>query len=360
MWKKAIEAIQDNHADWINSNHPAFRNFFREENTLEKGKLNDTALQEHYKAKLFKMFIETSLNGLELDLRTGAKWIENASRLDGNWGWLLAIGVGGAYFTHYLDEDVREHYFKPDNALVAGSGKPSGEAVSLGELWRVNGSWDYCSGSEQASLFTAVTHRKEGISALVLPKEKIRIERNWNAIGLALTCSHTIIAEDIEVPEDHFFDLSRTPAYSQYPISSYPFDLFARVCFVPVIMGISKSLWLEIGKIIDNKLKIWQQYQPEKNHAIQRIRSDFEKNLDRLTTVFYDMIDNSWKGHLNKRDVQMRSLQKSSLELSSFCYKMSSEMIPLLGMEVMKKDHPVQICWQDLQTAYQHMVFRDY
>lgn len=360
MWKAAIEAIQNNDKDWINNNHLAFRSFFREENTLEKGKLGKKALDLHYKERLFKMFIENSLGGLELDLKTGAKWIENASHLDGNWGWLLAIGVGGGYFTHYLEEDLRESFFKPENALIAGSGKPVGKAEKEKDLWKVNGSWDYCSGSEQASLFTAVTQKDGRITAMVLPKDQVKIERNWNAIGLKLTCSHRIIAENVQITEDHFFDLSQSPASSEYPLSSYPFDLFARVCFVPVVLGISKSLWLEVQKIVDRKMNIWKQYQPEKYHKIQHLISEFEKELDKLSNAFYAAVERSWKGHLNKRDAHISAVQKYSLELSHFCYNKTSGIVPLLGMEVMELDHPVQVCWQDLQTAYQHMVFRDY
>ncbi|MDX1544981.1 MAG: hypothetical protein R3214_13645, partial [Christiangramia sp.] len=271
MWKAAIEAIQNNDKDWINKNHLTFRSFFREENTLEKGKLGKNALDKHYSERLFKMFIETSLNGLELDLKTGANWIENASSLDGNWGWLLAIGVGGGYFTHYLDEDVRESFFKPESALVAGSGKPVGEAQKEKDFWAVTGSWDYCSGSEQASLFTAVTMKEGKVTAIVLPKDQVKIERNWNAIGLGLTCSHRIIANNVLIPEDHFFDLSQPPAASHYPLGSYPFDLFARVCFVPVILGISKSLWSGVQQVASSKQRAWQQYQPEKYHEIRRV-----------------------------------------------------------------------------------------
>ncbi len=360
MWEKAIAAIRNNDADWIKTNHSEFRDFFKEDNILEKGKLSANALDEHYNSRLFKMFIETSLNGLELDLKTGAKWIENASFLDGNWGWLLAIGVGGGYFTHYLDEEIRNIYFMPEDALVAGSGKPSGEAVKSEGLWIVNGSWDYCSGSEQASHFTAVTQKEGQIIAVLLPKEQIRIERNWNAIGLKLTCSHKIVAEDVRITSDHFFDLSKAPESSDYPLSSYPFDLFARVCFVPVILGISRGLWLEVMKVADHKMKTWKQFQPKKYHEIQNLISNFEKELDKLSQDFYSIVDTSWQGHLRKRDVCTQALQKSSLKLSSFCYDRSSEIIPLLGMEVVDSHHPVQLCWRNLQTAYQHMVFRNF
>lgn len=359
MWKEAIHAIQNGNNEWIEENHLEFREFFRQQNVLEGGKLNEEALEEHYRTGLFKMFVETSLDGLEMDLQSGAKWLENASRLNANWGWLLAIGVGGAYFSQYLNEDLRNKYFKPKDALVAGSGKPSGEAEPSRELWKVNGTWDYCSGSEQASVFTAVTNREGDNIAVFLPKKEVDIERNWNAIGLQLTCSHRIRAHNVFIPEENFFDLSKKPRNFDYPLGSYPFDLFARVCFVPVVLGVCRSLWLEINRIARDKFDTWKKFQPEKYHKVQHLLSRFERELELHTAKFYELLGKSWQGHKNNKDLRTKKFQKICLELSSYCYKKSSQTIPLLGMEVMDQDHPVQVCWRDLQTAYQHMVFRE-
>ena len=359
MWNEVITAVRQDDISWIDNHREEFEDFFGSENLKTSGHLNESALAYHYEHKLFKMFVEKSLGGLALDMQTGAKWIENASRLNGSWGWLLGIGVGGAYFSHYLPETVRKEFFLPKDALIAGSGKPSGEAVKNGNKWLVNGSWDYCSGSEQASFFTGVTLKEGKITALILPRNKVEIERNWNAIGLELTCSHRITAVNAEMEKDYFFDLSKPPFSSEYPLSSYSFDLFARACFVPVVLGIASALWNEVEILRDRKKQIWQQYQPEKYHKIQNTISEFERTRDELSEMFYETLSRSWEGHLKAKN-NGQGLQKASLELSALCYNSSSAIIPLLGMEVVDADHPLQKCWEDLQTAYQHMIFRDF
>src|SRR5690606_38054747 len=105
--------------------------------------------------RLFKIFLSREYDGLGLPLATGCQWIESCSLLHPSWGWLLAIGSGGAFFTDYLPPATANRYFLPREALVAGSGKPAGSARQLQDgQWQVNGSWSYCSGSEHASLFT--------------------------------------------------------------------------------------------------------------------------------------------------------------------------------------------------------------
>ena len=360
MWNEAITAVKQDDISWIENNRRQFGNFFRNENLNAQGHLKESALAYHYQHKLFKMFLEKSLEGLALDLQTGARWIENAARLNGSWGWLLGIGVGGAYFSHYLPETVRMKFFFPKEALIAGSGKPAGEVVKKGNKWLLNGSWDYCSGSEQASLFTGVTRKDGEISAFILPISKVEIERNWDAIGLDLTCSHRITVVNAEIEEDFFFDLSGQPFSSGYPLSSYSFDLFARACFVPVVTGIATSLWKEVELLRDRKKQIWQQFQPEKYHKIQNTIAEFERSFDDLRNNFYEALTRSWESHLKGKNMNGQGLQKVSLELSAWCYNSSSAIMPLLGMEVVKADHPLQKCWKDLQTAYQHMIFRDF
>lgn len=361
MWTAAINAIKENDEEWISQNRTAFSAFFAASNEEPKGKLNEAALAAHYNYRLFKMFLPTSLNGLELPLQTGSRWIENASALEGNWGWLLAIGVGGAYFADYMSPAVAEKYFLPEDALVAGSGKPDGSAVETeGGSRIVSGSWSYCSGSEQASLFTAVTNTESGIKAVILPVEQVRIRRDWNAIGLPLTCSHTISAEEQEIPRDHFFDLSGSPRPSGYPLASYPFMLFARACFVPVVAGISRAFWLEVSEFLSSRGDVWKKYQPERFAFVaERIRN-YKESMEVLRGDFYKALENSWKHHLSGKDIFEQKVTHKGLTLADFCFESCAEILPKLGMQVLEKEHPLQLLWQDLQTARQHSVFHLY
>lgn len=361
MWVPAIEAIKTGNLSWIENNRKAFVLFFSEENLEYRGKLNSKALEYHYRERLFKIFLSRDYNGLELPLDTGSKWIENAATLEPNWGWLLAIGVGGAYFADFMPEEIANKYFSPENALVAGSGKPSGEALKIADgNWQVNGSWSYCSGSEQASLFTAVTLKENVPTAFILPVKNGKIHRDWNAIGLPLTCSHSISAKAAEIPEDNFFNLGSTPRKSGYPLGNYPFLLFALSCFVPVIVGISRAFWMETGDYLKKKESLWQQYQPERWKYISKKQRHFIEGQEILKRKFYALQENSWRSLLKNEDIGEKELGAQGLKLAEFCFNSCSSVMPELGMEVLDKSNPVQRLWQDLQTAFQHMIFHQF
>lgn len=361
MWNAAIRAIQNNDDLWIRENRKDFQNFFSEENLLPQGKLKASALKFHYREKLFKMFLSRDLGGLELPLHTGNRWIENASALEANWGWLLAIGVGGAYFADFMSPEISSNYFLPENALIAGSGKPSGKAIKTADgKWQIKGSWSYCSGSEQASFFTAVTKWETGNKAFILPVEKAVIRRDWNAIGLPLSCSHTIFAEDIEIPDNYFFDLAGSPGESEYPLAKYPFRLFALSCFVPVIVGISRAFWMEVREYLIEKEPLWKKFQPDRLKYLSDEQQHFLSGQSILKSEFFSLLEKSWNFLLENKEIREKELGEKGLQLAGFCFNSCSKIVPQLGMQVLDKEHLIQRFWQDLQTAYQHMVFRRY
>ncbi|MDT0647807.1 hypothetical protein RM545_13995 [Zunongwangia sp. F260] len=361
MWEKAIEAIKTSDKKWIKDNQHAFSFFFRRENEKPQGKLNAEALAAHYRADLFKMFLGKPYNGLALPLPEGSKWIENAAALDGNWGWLLAIGVGGAYFADYMHPETAEKYFSPKNALVAGSGKPVGKAFKMdNNTYKVSGKWSYCSGSEQASMYTGVTKKDGEISAFVVARKLANIDPDWNAVGLPLTCSHSIILEEAEIPYSDFFNLAENPRQSGYPLASYPFLLFARACFVPVVCGISEAVWNSISGLLEEKKELWQQFQPDRYKYVARKIGEFSEQKSGLTEAFYQKLEKSWENHLDGKDPLEKEVSSIGLQLSEFCYHSVAAIIPKLGMKVLEKGEPLQQKWQNLQTAYQHMSFHEY
>lgn len=361
MWIEAIEAIKTSDEDWIKKYRLKFKRFFEEQNDMPAGGLNLEARDVHYRSKLFKMFLSKDLNGLELPLQTGSLWIEEASALEGNWGWLLAIGAGGAYFADHMPEKIAHKYFCPEEALIAGSGKPDGKAEEISDgLWKVTGKWEYCSGSEQASVYTAVTIKMGRITAIILPKDKIGLVRDWNTFGLPLTCSHTIKAENSSIPSDHFFDLSTPPRPSSYPLGNYPFNLFALACFVPVVVGISRAFWDWVEEYLTNRKQIWQNFQPERYDLVFNSLQEYRQQSGALKSNFYERLEKSWKNHIIGGDPSADEVGNIGRDLVEFCFKSCSEIHPHLGMQVLNKTHPVQTCWQNLQVAYQHGIFHTY
>ena len=82
--------------------------------------------------------------------------------------------------------------------------------------------------------------------------------------------------------------------------------------------------------------------------------------LSDLRSKFYQLVEQSWTAHTEGHSVLEKEVTESGLFLAEYCYTTTAAILPKLGMEVLDKEHPLQLLWQDLQTAYQHMVFHQY
>lgn len=97
------------------------------------GKLPQDILDIIYEQQLFKLFIAKELGGKDLDLLEGIKVFQRMSAIDGNFGWLVTIGTGGNLFIPTLTQEIGEKIFSPNDAVIAGSGYPTGTAVKMAD-----------------------------------------------------------------------------------------------------------------------------------------------------------------------------------------------------------------------------------
>lgn len=165
----------------------------------QTGQISDELLQFIYNNQLFKLIVSEKVGGKMLDLPNAAKVFQDASYIDGNFGWAVTIGSGGGMFVPNMTKATMEECYSPLDAVIAGSGFPAGTANPVEGGYIVNGKWFYCSGSQFATTFTAsctVENESEEILAFAFKPEQIDVIENWDAFGLKGTSSHSIQVTD--------------------------------------------------------------------------------------------------------------------------------------------------------------------
>lgn len=120
-----------------------------------RGAIAPETLAYMYEAGLFKLFVPAELGGHALPLPEALRVFEQASGIDGSFGWLVTIGSGGGFFAATFTAEQAVRWFADPKAVVAGSGHPNGIARPAPGGYVVSGRWSYCSGASYASLFTA-------------------------------------------------------------------------------------------------------------------------------------------------------------------------------------------------------------
>ncbi|XXF77038.1 acyl-CoA dehydrogenase family protein [Myxococcaceae bacterium GXIMD 01537] len=172
-------------------------------------------------AGCFRMFVPRSHGGEDLDLLPGLEIIETLARADGAAAWTVMIGSETAHLLALLPRHVYDEvYAKGPDVIMGGAFNAQGRAEKVEGGYRVNGHWNFASGSQHCDLFfgnCVVTQNgrplpgpAEGIPAtraMLFKQSDVRILENWSVLGLRGTDSHDIAVEDVFVPEERSFDI---------------------------------------------------------------------------------------------------------------------------------------------------------
>lgn len=325
------------------------------------GQLPIDILEAIYEQKLFKLFTPKELGGKDLNLLEGMKVFQQMSALDGNLGWLVTIGTGGNAFIPTFNQEICKKIFSPRNAVIAGSGYPTGTAVQMEGGYRVSGQWKYCSGADYATTFTMncfVKHegiRADQIISCSVEREHVEILHDWRAMGLKATASHTISIQNAWVPQEATFQLGAIHNNYGSFVHSFPFGTFAEASFLSVCLGITENFLEQTSIMIKQKSN--DPSRAERMGTLQSLLMQQQKNFKQLEEQFYAILTQYWERHKaghDLTDVELQQFSQMSKDSATSCVDIANSFIRNLGMEAITETSSINRIWRNLYTAAQH------
>jgi len=336
------------------------------------GQVTPDVLNTIYDHRLFHLFVPDVLEGRMTTLPDATRIFQESARIDGNLGWLVTIGAGGGFFAALMSPDISRRVFARREAVIAGSGMPTGTARQVDGGYIVTGSWKYCSGSTYATTFTANAVIQQGstlqdasgeptadqgepeIRSFIMNPDQIVIQQDWNAFGLRATGSHTISAVEAFVPDEMTFSLTEMKGYENEPIYRYPFLPFAQVSFASVAIGIAEH-FLEAAESLAVK-------RGSSSHVIGKLNENKAAFLLSVAN-FFKRVEASWaeliaNGALS--NVTETQVTSQSIETAHAALSCGQQLFPLFGLSAAMEDSEINRCWRDLQTACSHALLRSY
>lgn len=320
------------------------------ERTLSKG-----ILEALYEQKLLKVFVPDTLGGLGKNLIDGLKIFRQMGQLDGNIGWAVTIGSGGNMFLPLFQQHEGEEYFKPENAVISGSGKLDGTARKVEGGYIISGRWHYCSGADYGTTFTMNTVNEDNREVVTcsVKRENVTVIQDWQAVGLKATASHTIQLDNVFVRDSETFQFDQIQNNFHLPVHTFPFLTFSESSFFSLVIGMARNVLMKQQQALSEKFnEEHSRYQlvSEKIQQAQTVVDQIEEQFDvRVATL--------WQQHTE------RQLEEQLLsEFSQFCQTASSELqselqslMRYFGMEAVLETSELSYSWRNFCTANQHV-----
>jgi alkylation response protein AidB-like acyl-CoA dehydrogenase len=307
----------------------------------------------------FRLWIPASHGGLELSLPDALRIYQAAAHIDGSLGWAVMIGAGGGMFAAWLNETAAQELFAPPEALVAGSGHPTGYAERVPGGYRVRGAWRFASGAHYASVFTAACIvTQDGVAmtdasgsplvrAMSIAPADVRILETWDPIGMRGTGSHDFEVRDAWVPEHHSFSVLTDAPRATGALYRLPFGVLTELPVSAVGLGIAAHALQEFASATPTD-------------CASEVRTRFARAsaaLELATAGVFAIADEAWRtverderpdARLLARITALCSVSQEQLRVAV------AALVSVAGMRAIDSGNGFSRAWRDLQTLGAH------
>ncbi|GIH75483.1 acyl-CoA dehydrogenase family protein [Planobispora longispora] len=187
----------------------------RQAETEARGYYAEDTHEEFRKAGFYRILVPRRFGGYEFGVDTFARVVMTLTRACPSTGWMYCLGASHALVVASLfDERTQTELFSGGDFICPATVVPSGTAERTPEGgWRLNGTWNYCSGSPYATHFLGHTMVSPAAGEPAGPMMFIVPRREWTRLddwglqlGLKGSGSHGIAMRDALIPAHYTMD----------------------------------------------------------------------------------------------------------------------------------------------------------
>ncbi|KAB2341570.1 acyl-CoA dehydrogenase family protein [Actinomadura rudentiformis] len=169
--------------------------------------ISQTSVEQLAEAGAFRMLVPRRFGGSESDLIAFVETIRDISGACGSTGWLVSwFGVHSWHLSLFPVKAQDEVWETGPDALVTAAYAATGHVVEVRGGFRIQGRWSWATGCRHAgwALLGGMISTPDGAPAdlvtFLVPMTDLRVEANWDTVGLRGIGSHDLVADDVYVP----------------------------------------------------------------------------------------------------------------------------------------------------------------
>jgi alkylation response protein AidB-like acyl-CoA dehydrogenase len=210
------------------------------EETEQRGRPAVESLEVVRQAGDFALRMPVAHGGSWADTSTVVRRLAELGRSCPSTAWNVGTSAVSKTMTvSGLGDALPDAFTADPNAQACGSGVPAGRAERGPDGTRVSGRWPSVSGCEDSTWagLGVMDGLADGLAdgagptMALIPLTDLRIERTWDMAGMRGTGSHSLVAENVLVPDEHIFRVPFTLA----------FRLFAGLTVLAPVVGATRG-----------------------------------------------------------------------------------------------------------------------
>ena len=339
----------------------------------ETRRLPPTLLDKLHEARLFRLLLPRSSNGIETDPVTFFHVIETIARGDASTAWCLSQAGGCSMSAAYLALPVAQEIFGDDpRAVLAWGPGPRVRAVECDGGYRVTGVWSFASGGRHATWLGAhcPIYKADGTPRLDddgRPVERTMLVRTedvawtdiWNVVGLRGTASDQFALTDYFVPAGRSMtrDFEKEcrepgPLYRMSAMTCYELG------FSGVALGIARASLDSFVDVARTKVPRGKKSPIRDNAVVQTQLAQAEVGIRAARAYLLQSVAEIWKrvsaGNPLTMDqrIVLRMASTNAIhkarEAVDFAYNAA-------GATAIFEDHPLERRFRDIHTVTQQL-----
>jgi len=304
---------------------------------------------------LWNLWVPKDYGGLERSLIQGLKELRSLAQVDGSLGWTVTLCSGANFFVGNLQREVAQEIFSRPRGTVCfgGSGGIHGTAEKQGDGYVITGSWRYATGAPYLSHFTLNAKLREAgrdlvhpdgtplVRSFLLKREDVEVIKDWAAMGLKATATHSFGVHSRWVPAKYSFQYNDIKL--PQPIFKVDFQVFADLTLWANYIGMAGRYCEEAQRICGPG-------------GLERLSARITQADAKIMALAQQIEDHVHTG----TKAPGSFAQEIHREATGSVRDLSLEIIgahPKLGIRASRLDHPLNRAFRDYFTATQHHIF---
>ncbi|MEU5084836.1 MULTISPECIES: acyl-CoA dehydrogenase family protein [Streptomyces] len=296
-------------------------------------------------------------------LEWGAPHIVEAVRVvaaaDPSAGWAAAIHAPAGAFLARLDPPLAKELCPPSETAVAapvigGSSVPAGTTAPAGDRMRLQGRWPLVTSAPQLTLAALAARTEEGTRWWLVPGTELRVEDDWDAVGLRGSASHSVSCDTL-VPAGHSVCLT-DPARIDGALYRFPLYGLMAACIAAVAEATAERALEAFAALAQTARPRHATGSLAHLPAAQEHYAAASARLSAASAFMREAAGQAWHDAVRGQveNAARARLRAAGAHLAATSAEVCQSVFEAAGAAGLYRSSPLEGCWRDAAVASRH------